>query len=230
MVADICEVRDFSSGTGAVLAAISVMRVAVTLAAVLAVTTGTASADGFYYGQSYGISSARADGSSMIGASLHLRIQLGWRWGSLSVGPWFAGHLAADRDNSLYGGLLGGDPPPGDSDFKNIGVDARYNATVHENISIYVRGGPRVADAVGALDGYRGFGFGAGTGVQFTGKVRALGFLFAPLFFMKKGPLINACIYFDQNVDFYRLYNDTMPTLNVPVVGTSIGLGAGSYF
>jgi hypothetical protein len=47
---------------------------------------------------------------------------------------------------------------------------------------------------------------------------------------MKKGPLINACIYFDQNVDFYRLYNDTMPTLNVPVVGTSIGLGAGSYF
>lgn len=229
MVADIYEVRDFSSVFGAVLAANSVMRLAVTLAAVLALTS-VASADGFYYGQSYGISSARADGSSMLGESLHLRIQLGWRWGSLSVGPWFAGHLAADRENALYGGLLGGDPPPGDSDFKNIGADARYNATVHKNISIYVRGGPRVAEGLGALDGYRGVGFGAGTGVQITGKVRALGFLFAPLFFMKKGPLINACVYFDQNVDFYRLYNDTMPTLNVPVVGTSIGLGAGSYF
>jgi hypothetical protein len=205
------------------------MRVAVSLA-VVAVTAGSAQADGFYYGQSYGISSARADGSSMLGESLHLRIQLGWRWGNLSVGPWLAAHLALERENSIYGGVLGGDPPPGDSDFKNYGADARYNATVHENISIYVRGGPRIASGVGALDGYRGFGIGAGTGVQITGKVRALGFLFAPFFFMKKGPLITAGLYFDQNVDYYRLYNDTMPTLDVPVVGTSIGLGAGSYF
>ena len=162
--------------------------------------------------------------------SLHLRIQLGWRWGSLYDRAVVAGHLAARSRQAIYGGSARRRSTARRFRLQEHRRRRRYNATVHKNISIYVRGGPRVAEGLGALDGYRGYGLGAGTGVQITGKVRALGFLFAPLFFMKKGPLINACVYFDQNVDCYRLYNDTMPTLNVPVVGTSIGLGAGSYF
>ena len=67
-------------------------------------------------------------------------------------------------------------------------------------------------------------------GLQLTGRVRALGFLFAPLFFAKKGPAINACVYIDQSVDWYRLTADQMPALSMPLVGTSIGIGAGSYF
>jgi hypothetical protein len=60
--------------------------------------------------------------------------------------------------------------------------------------------------------------------------VRALGFLFAPLFFMKRGPRIHAALYLDQNVDWYWLGASHMATLSVPVVGTTIGIGAGSYF
>lgn len=203
------------------------MRLALTVAALA--LASPAQADGFYYGQSYGVSSARADGSSMLGASLQLRVQLGWRWGAWSVGPWFAGHLAAPRDGSTFG-IVGGQPQSGDSDFESLGVDARYNATIRGHLTAYVRGGPRIGRGIGALDGYRGAGFGVGTGLQLAGRVRALGFVFAPLFFMKRGPSIQACVYLDQNVDWYSLSADRMPTLSMPLVGTSIGIGAGSYF
>jgi len=155
---------------------------------------------------------------------------VGWRWGELSVGPWFAGHLAMQREGAFHG-LVGGDPPEGDSDLEGVGIDTRYNAPLPlEHLSMYVRGGPRYASGIGALDGYRGFGVGVGSGIQITGKVRALGFLFAPFFFMKKGPLINAVVFVDQNVDWYRLTADDMSTVSLPLVGASIGFGAGSFF
>src|ERR1043165_5016142 len=93
MVADFCYVRDFSCGAS--IAVDHGMRRAASFVVVLAALAAPAHADGFYYGQSYGISSARSDGRSMLGESLQLRVQLGWRWGHWSVGPWFAGHLAA---------------------------------------------------------------------------------------------------------------------------------------
>ena len=204
------------------------MRFAATVALVLTALAASARADGFYYGQSYGISSARSDGNAMMGESLHLRIQMGWRWGEWSIGPWFAAHLAAPRDGARFG-IVGGDPQAGDSDMEAIGADVRYNAQVREHLTAYVRGGPRIAQGLGTLEGYRGAGLGAATGLQLTGRVRALGFLFAPLFFAKKGPMINACIYVDQSVDWYRLSADQMPALSMPLVGTSIGIGAGSY-
>lgn len=198
-------------------------------ALVLAVTCATAHADGFYYSQSYGLSSARGDGADMLGASLQLRIALGWRFGALTVGPLLSGNLAFDRDNAYFG-FVGGDPAKGDSDLEAYGLDARYHATLGDNLVMYVRGGPRYASALGALEGYRGYGVGAATGVQLAGRVRALGFLFAPLFFAKRGPRIHACLYIDQNVDWYRLSADQMPALSMPLIGTSIGIGAGSYF
>jgi hypothetical protein len=206
------------------------MRLPATFAALaVAASAGTVRADGFYYGQSYGISSARSDGSAMLGESLQLRIQLGWRWGDFSVGPTFTGHLAAPREGSAFG-VVGGDPPRGDSDFESIGADVRYNQTIRGRLSAYVRGGPRMARGMGALDGYLGIGLGAGTGIQVTGQVRALGFLFAPLFFSKRGPKINACVFLDQNVDWFWMSNDPMPALSLPIIATSIGIGAGSYF
>ncbi|HUS29304.1 MAG TPA: hypothetical protein VMZ53_12385 [Kofleriaceae bacterium] len=205
------------------------MRLAASVALVLAALATPARADGFFYGQSYGVSSARSDARPMMGESLQLRIQMGWRWGNWSVGPWFAGHLAAPREGAKFG-VVGGEPAADDSDFESIGADVRYNAPIREHLSAYVRGGPRIAQGIGALDGYRGAGLGVGTGVQLTGEVRALGFLFAPLFFAKKGPRIHASLYLDQNVDWYRLSADQMPSLSMPLVGTSIGIGAGSYF
>jgi len=199
------------------------------LAAIVLSLTASARADGFYYNQSYGISSARSDGAAMLGTSLQLRIALGWRFGALSIGPWVAGHVAIAREGALLG-LVGGDPPPGDSDLKTVGADARYNAAIKEHLSIYVRGGPRYAVGEGALAGYSGVGIGVGTGVQLTGRVRALGFLFAPLFFTQRGPMIQATVFLDENVEWYRLDALGMKSLSVPLVGTSIGIGAGSYF
>ncbi len=204
------------------------MRIAALALAVTA-TTASAHADGFYYSQSYGVSSARGDGGAMLGESLQLRIAIGWRSGALLVGPLLSGNLAIDRDGA-YHGLVGGDPGMGDSDLETYGIDARYHATVADNVAMYVRGGPRYASASGALDGYRGFGVGAATGVQLTGRVRALGFLFAPLFFTQKGPLITASVFLDESVDWYQLDAPGMAGLSMPLVGTSIGIAAGSHF
>jgi hypothetical protein len=197
------------------------------LALVLAATP--AYADGFYYSQAYGLSSARGDGAVPLGESLQLRLLAGWRFGALTVGPWMGVNMALARDNAYFG-FVGGEPPMGDSDLETYGVDARYHATLHENLVMYVRGGPRYASGLGALDGYSGFGVGAATGVQLTGRVRALGFLFAPLFFMDKGPKITASVFLDENVDWYWLRASNMPPLSMPLLGTSIGIAAGSHF
>ena len=195
----------------------------------LALATTPARADGFYYSQAYGISSARGDGAAPLGESLQLRIAFGWRFGVVGVGPLLGTELAVERDDAYFG-LVGGDPTTGDSDLKIYGVDARYHATLHDNLVMYVRGGPRYASGLGALADYSGLGAGAGTGVQLSGRVRALGFLFAPMFFMNKGPKITASIFLDGNVDWYRLRNGEMPALTLPLVATSIGIAAGSHF
>ena len=46
------------------------------------------------------------------------------------------------------------------------------------------------SDGTGALAGYHGRGIGAAAGAQLTAKVRALGFLWAPLFFIDRGPML----------------------------------------
>jgi hypothetical protein len=70
---------------------------------------------------------------------------------------------------------------------------------------------------------------GAGTGVAITGRVRALGFAFAPLFFSKKGPLVNATLFIDHNIELLSMSGNGMD-VTLPIVGTSIGFGAGSFF
>lgn len=207
------------------------MRLPILAFATLAVTASeSARADGFFYQQSYGVSSARGDDAGVIGESLQLRIGLGWRWGALQVGPTFYGHMALFRDNDFYG--IGGDPKPGDSDIEVAGLDARWNARLVDHVSIYLRGGPRYANGTaGVLDGAHGWGFGAGTGVALTGKVRALGFLFLPMFWSKKGPMITASAFIDHNVEWYRMNGGTnQMDVSLPIVGTSIGFGAGSFF
>lgn len=207
------------------------MRVPALVIGLTAAASGLAHADGFFYQQSYGVSSARGDDQGVIDESLQLRIALGWRWGALQLGPTFYGHIAVYRDNAYFG-MIGGDPEPGDSDMEAAGIDARYNQTLHRNVSVYMRGGPRYGHGTaGVLDGALGPGFGVGTGVAITGKVRALGFLFAPLFFSKKGPMITATVFIDHNIEWYRMSGGTNAMdISLPMVGSSIGFGAGSFF
>jgi hypothetical protein len=201
----------------------------VAAAALVTVATGAAHADGFFYQQSYGVSSARGDGSPYLGESLQLRIALGWRIGHVQFGPMLSNHLAWYRDNAYYD-FIGGDPQMGDSDLQTTGLDGKYNAPILPWLSAYIRGGPRYGRGFGALDGYQGMGFGAGTGIALTGKVRALGFLAVPLFFSKRGPKITATLFMDYNVEWYRMSADGMPDLSMPLVGASVGFGAGSFF
>lgn len=203
------------------------MRLAV--AALLAVTGGTAQADGFFYQQSYGISSARGDAAPLMGESLQLRLAMGWRFGAVQVGPWLSSHMAWNREDAYFG-YIGGDPEMGDSDLETLGVDVKYNAAITEHLSAYVRGGPRHANGLGALEGWQGIGVGAATGVALTGKVRALCFVAIPLCFAGKGPKITATLFIDYNVEWYGMSGENMPNLSLPLLGTSIGFGAGSFF
>jgi hypothetical protein len=94
-----------------------------------------ARADGFFYQQSYGVSSARGEAAPLIGESLQLRIAVGWRLGNLQVGPWVSNHLAVHRDGAFYG-LVGGEPNMGDSDLRTVGLDGRYNAALTDHLSL----------------------------------------------------------------------------------------------
>jgi hypothetical protein len=200
------------------------------LAALALVLASTAArADGFYYSQSYGVSSARGDGAAPLGESLQLRIAFGWRLGAFTFGPLLGANMAVERDHAYFG-IVGGDPEMGDSDLKTYGFDARYHGALTDNLVIYVRGGPRYASGLGDLDGYSGSGIGGGTGIQLTGRVRAFGFLFVPAFFMKKGPMVTASVFLDESVEWYQLERSNMPGLSMPLVGTAIGIAAGSHF
>jgi hypothetical protein len=59
--------------------------------------------------------------------------------------------------------------------------------------------------------------------------VRALGLLFAPLFFVHRGPLITAAVFVDEGVDVYWLSAE-QGTLRVPVVSSNMGFAFGSEF
>jgi hypothetical protein len=195
----------------------------------LVLASTPAHADGFYYSQSYGISSARGEGATPLGESLQLRIAFGWRLGEFTFGPVLGVNMAVQRDDAFLG-FVGGDPTMGDSDLKTYGFDARYHGAINDNLVLYVRGGPRYASGLGALDHYDGWGIGGGTGIQLTGRVRALGFLFVPAFFMKKGPMVTASVFLDESVEWYQLHAANMPELSMPLVGTAIGIAAGSHF
>lgn len=191
----------------------------------------TAHADGYYYEQSYGISSARTDAMG-TGTALRLRLGVGVRVGNVSLEPWMSGDLTFDRVGDTYG--VGGDPAMGRADLTGVGFDARYSAPIGHGLAIYVRGGPRIGGGTGALSRYAGPGIGAGTGIQISGRVRALGFLWAPLFWLHKGPEVTGALFLDQGVDYYHLTAGASApsggTIDAPIVSVNLGFAIGSDF
>ena len=189
----------------------------------------TARADGYYYTEAVGFSSARGNDASPLAASLHTRAGLGYRWGSLSLEPWVEADLTFDRQGATLE-LFGGSPAMGRADLDGFGLDARYTEPLGRGVEMYVRAGPRYATVAGALAGYSGFGIGTGTGVAIVGKVRALGFVFAPLFFASKGPRVLAALYVDEGVDVFSLHGPGMSGIATPVIATSLGFAVGTDF
>lgn len=195
------------------------------VAAVL-LAAATAHADGYYYEQSYGLSSVR--GAMGAGTALRVRLGVGVRVGNVALEPWMAADLTFDRVGATYG--LGGDPAMGRADLTGVGFDARWSAPIGHALAIYVRGGPRIGSGTGALARYAGLGIGAGTGIQISGKVRALGFLWAPLFFLPRGPKVIGALFLDEGVDYYHLDAGNSAPIDTPIVSTNIGFAIGSDF
>lgn len=185
-------------------------------------------ADGYFYEQSYGVSSVRGAGAMGVGTAMRVRLGFGVRVGEVALEPWMAADLTLDRTGDTYG--LGGDPAMGHVDVTGVGFDARWDVPVGGPVAIYVRGGPRVAGGTGTLASYNGLGLGGGTGIMLRGKVRALGFLWAPLFWLPRGPKVVGALFLDEGVDWYHLSSGGSAPIDLPIVSTNVGFAIGSDF
>ncbi len=184
--------------------------------------------DGFYFEESGGLSVSHGRLGAYVDGVMHLRLGVGARRGAVAVEPWMSADLDSARDGSFYG--VGGDPKPGGADLASYGIDAKLIHAIIPHVEVYVRGGPLYATGTGALGPYHGVGFGGGAGVQLTTSVRALGFLFAPLFWSTRGPLVTGGLFLDEGVDLYRLHADAMPPISSRVGHVNAGFAFGSSF
>jgi len=60
--------------------------------------------------------------------------------------------------------------------------------------------------------------------------VRALGFLWAPLFWLHKGPKVIGALFLDEGVDYYHLDAGNRAPIDTPIVSTNVGFAIGSSF
>jgi hypothetical protein len=192
--------------------------------------TREASDKGFYFEETGGLSLSHGRLGDYVDGVLHIRVGVGWRHGNLAIEPWLAADLDGDRDGSILG--VGGKPAAGGADLSSYGADAKYLHRLWRGLEVYGRAGPLYASGTGALATYGGFGFGGGGGIQLTGSVRALGFLFVPLFWSNRGPLVTGGIFIDEGVDWYALHDSTdrMPEISSRVGHLSAGFAIGSSF
>lgn len=197
--------------------------------AVLVGATGSAAGDGFYVAESFGLARARGRLAGVVGNALHIRVGLGMRIGNFALEPWVTSALQTDRRGAFLR-LIGGEPAPGRADIEAMGVDAKVIAPVTGRFSLFVRGGVATAEGNGALEGYRGRGFGFAGGAQVTAQVRALGFLWAPLFFLKRGPMATGALVLEAGNTAYFLHGPGGDQIDEGVAHVSIGFAMGSTF
>ncbi len=198
------------------------------VASVIAVAA-PARADGVFFEESFGVANARGPLASTVAAPLHLRVGIGMRIGDFALEPWVVADQQLDRVHA-WKGVVGGDPKPGAADLEAYGLDAKYIVALDHRFSVFARTGPLAADGNGALMGYTGRGFGFAGGAQITGRVRALGFLFSPLFFVPKGPFVTGSLFLDAGYDFYWLRGPGGDAITAHVGHVSVGFGVGSDF
>lgn len=201
----------------------------VTALACLAGAAAAAHADGFFYEETFGAAATRGDERAVLGNLLHVRLGVGFRLGNWSLEPWFGSDVTLDRRGETLG-VFGGTPAPGRADLSTMGLDVKYATPRDHGLSVYLRGGPRAVSGEGALAGAAGRGLGVGTGIELVGRVRALGFLWAPLFFLHKGPFVTGALFLDAGVDAYALDTPERTTHLLTQVTTSIGFAVGTDF
>jgi hypothetical protein len=197
-------------------------------ALVLATAAAPARADGHYF--SFGVGGTQVDDELAVATDggARIRMAVGHRFGSLAV----EGFLAPEFFDTSEGRSLDG---------VGLGVDVRYIVNLTGGVQGYVRGSAsRLSlhdhDSDGAstfpVDERSGRGLGGGVGLQLRGKVRALGFLYWPFFFLPLGPRTNAALYVDHGVDFYRLHDASGRTdaVDAKLTRFTIGFNVGQDF
>lgn len=187
-----------------------------------------AHADGTYASFGLGPGQVSDELGAYVRTTFQGRFTVGHRVGHLaiegSIGP-----ESSDDFNDPYG-----------YEAVRLGLDARYVLPVVPGVQVYVRGGLTTVDAtLSSSDGnryaerdYAGRGVEGGAGVQLRGKVRALGFLYWPLFFVPVGPKIDAALFVDHSVEFDRLHAVTGPERSIDARFTrlTIGINVGADF
>ena len=188
---------------------------------------------GVYFLESFGVGRARGALAPMVGGAIHARIGVGARWRFLAVEPWISSDMQWDREGA-WRGFIGGEPAAGRADLEYYGIDAKLVAPLFrgpsgERLEGYVRGGGRLVGATGALDGYSGHGVGAAAGFQLVGRVRALGFLWTPLFFVKRGPKVTGALFIEQGWELVTLRRGG-DRISAAIGHVGVGFGLGSRF
>ena len=218
------------------------MRAALLVAVVLG-TVSTAAAEGIYVTESIGGSNVKNELGQHISGAMRIRFSVGYR---LSRSWAVEGFLAGDLRTSSGGvepayaarcvdcdaGNTGGYDPIYAPSLTTAGVDVKYLRPLGDRFEVYLRG----SLGKGWLDGsdYSGRGLGVGAGAQIKGKVRALGFLFWPLFFVPYGPKVTAALFVDTGADFYRLHRggalDNPDAIDGTLSRITIGWAVGADF
>ena len=160
------------------------------------VAASTASADGYYFSESFGGTKVKDELSAYLPSAVRFRLAIGLRRQAWAL----EGFVAGDLNDALYTDYSK------TSSLTTYGLDLKYLKPVSRHIDVYLRGSVGHGIADGALEGYEGRGLGFGAGVQLKGKVPAIGFLWWPLFFTNWGPKGTAALFLDDGYDFYRLH------------------------
>lgn len=193
----------------------------------------SARADGFYFTESFGGSDVKSELGAYIPSAVNFRVAVGMRSGPWAVETHLGAHIGSERgtapddrpDYARYNALT------------TYGLDLKYiQPLVGEHVEAYLRGGIRyglMGDG-SAIDDYAGRGLGGGAGIQLKGKVRALGFLAWPFFFLKIGPKVTGALWIDASYSFFRLHpdgrQDATPAIDAKITTLSGGFAIGSDF
>jgi hypothetical protein len=216
------------------------------LALVVMLGSVTASADGIYFSESVGGANVKDELAQQMTDTFHIQIAVGYRLNkSWAVEGYFAGDLgeATWREGTRQpvaarcidcgnGGGSGGQGYYQQNSLTSTGLAVKYLRPLGEHVEVYLRG--QLGKAWLDESDFSGRGLGLGTGIQLKGKVRALGFLFWPLFFVPVGPKVTAAMFVDGGSDFYRLHRhgdlDNSDAIDGSLSHLTIGWAVGADF
>lgn len=189
--------------------------------AFVAAVPAAARADGHYVSMGVGPTQVEDELAALTGDGVRLRFAVGHRWGHWAAEGFLAPEFLGEHEEATGVGY---------------GVDVRYILPLTRGVQAYVRGSMSKLSLEADTFGREGFslagaderigrGLGGGVGVQLRGKVRALGFLYWPFFFLPLGPKTSAALTIDHGVDFYRLHDPTGRTNAVDARMTRLTIG-----